>query len=225
MKPLDASAILVMRSMGVVGVDSSTRSTPFSLQMRDTSYVSSSGMSGISNPLAPAAAISLTNASTPFRRMGLKYWNSTTGALRSGDTRVSIASTLPSVVPFSSARVAAAWMMGPSASGSEYGTPSSMTSAPASSRMRSAFSVASRLGSPAQMKGMNAHWFFFFRAANVSGMDTRVVPVAAAARTTGEARRAVAEVDVLRADTRAPAKAAAEEAAAARALAAIFRLL
>ena len=35
---------------------------------------------------------------------------------------------------------------------------SSMTSTPASSRIASAFSVASRLGSPAQMKGTNAHW-------------------------------------------------------------------
>jgi hypothetical protein len=31
--------------------------------------------------------------------------------------------------------------------------------------------VASRLGSPAQMKGTNAHWLRFFKAAKVSPMD------------------------------------------------------
>lgn len=40
------------------------------------------------------------------------------------------AHTLSIVVPCCSARVAAAWMVAPSASGSEYGTPSSITSAP-----------------------------------------------------------------------------------------------
>ena len=69
---------------------------------------------------------------------------------------------------------------GPSARGSEYGTPSSMTSAPASSRIASAFSVASRLGSPALMKGTNAHWLRLFRAAKVSPMDAVAVAVSAA---------------------------------------------
>jgi hypothetical protein len=48
-----------------------------------------------------------------------------------GRTSLTSASTLSSVAPAASARVAAAWMTGPSASGSEYGTPSSMMSDPA----------------------------------------------------------------------------------------------
>lgn len=79
---------------------------------------------------------------------------------------------MSSVVPAFSARVAACAIVGPSASGSLYGTPSSMTSAPSSSRIAIARSVASRLGSPAHMNGMNAHWPRFLSAANVAPMET-----------------------------------------------------
>ena len=61
-------------------------------------------------------------------------------------------------------------MTGPSASGSEKGRPSSMTSAPQASKSRSASAVVARSGSPAVMYGMNAvcnharhtkaHWEF-----------------------------------------------------------------
>ena len=47
-------------------------------------------------------------------------------------SRSQIDSTPSSVAPAASARVAAAWITGPSASGSEKGTPSSIRSAPAS---------------------------------------------------------------------------------------------
>ena len=47
-------------------------------------------------------------------------------------------------------------MTGPSASGSEKGRPSSMTSAPQASKSRSASAVVARSGSPAVMYGMNA---------------------------------------------------------------------
>ena len=88
-------------------------------------------------------------------------------------------------------RGARTWMVGPSARGSEYGTPSSMTSAPASSRILSALAVAPRLGSPAQMKGTNAHCPRALRSANVSPMlAVSTASAAAAARRRRTARGA-----------------------------------
>src|SRR6267378_7609490 len=55
------------------------------------------------------------------------------------------------VVPALSARSEARWIVGPSASGSLNGTPSSITSAPASARARTNLCVASSDGSPAVM--------------------------------------------------------------------------
>ena len=55
---------------------------------------------------------------------------STTGSRR--DASAQMSSTSSGVTPASSARVPAAWITGPSASGSENGTPSSIRSAPAS---------------------------------------------------------------------------------------------
>jgi hypothetical protein len=106
------------------------------------------------------------------------------------------------------------WIVGPSARGSEYGTPSSMTSAPASSRIASAFSVASRLGSPAQMKGTNAHWLRFFKAAKVSPMDAVAVAVSAAART-GAAREVRRVATAERVASLTPARGEAAKAVAA----------
>jgi len=116
-------------------------------------------------------------------------------------TSFTSARTASSVAPPASARVAAAWMVGPSASGSEYGTPSSMMSqpawrsvagqqaatrvphsaqeslaAPTSSSARRALAVVAKSGSPAQMKGMRAG----LRA-------VRGVPLAAPQRRTGSA--------------------------------------
>ena len=47
-------------------------------------------------------------------------------------TAAQVSSTVSSVAPAASAAVSAAWIVGPSASGSEKGTPSSIRSAPAS---------------------------------------------------------------------------------------------
>jgi hypothetical protein len=52
------------------------------------------------------------------------------------------------------------WITGPSASGSEYGTPTSITSEPHESSIFNAFDVVSKSGSPAVMNGMNAVWKF-----------------------------------------------------------------
>jgi len=65
MNPFDLSAILAMRSSGVVGVERSTRSMPLALHTALSSPVSSRGMSGTSKPFAPAAAIDFTNGSNP----------------------------------------------------------------------------------------------------------------------------------------------------------------
>jgi hypothetical protein len=65
MNPLLASAIFAIRSIGVVGVLSNTRSIPFLVHILLSSFVSSSGMSGTNNPFAPAAAISETKRSNP----------------------------------------------------------------------------------------------------------------------------------------------------------------
>jgi hypothetical protein len=54
-------------------------------------------------------------------------------------------------MPFASARSEAFWITGPSAIGSEKGTPSSITSAPAAAIASITSTVASGNGSPAQM--------------------------------------------------------------------------
>src|SRR5579872_7499230 len=53
-------------------------------------------------------------------------------------------------------RCAARWLAGPSAIGSENGTPSSMISAPRNANSRTSAAVASRFGSPATTNGTNA---------------------------------------------------------------------
>src|SRR5690606_21447657 len=60
------------------------------------------------------------------------------------------------VIRFRRARSAARWMTDPSARGSEYGTPSSIRSAPLASSLRMMSTVVSRSGSPIVMNGMSA---------------------------------------------------------------------
>src|SRR5918999_1854625 len=79
---------------------------------------------------------------------------STTGT-RSAN-RAATSSTPCSVAPASSARVPAAWITGPSASGSENGTPSSSTSAPASAHAAPIATVDSRSGKPPIRYGISA---------------------------------------------------------------------
>ena len=64
--------------------------------------------------------------------------------------------TVFKVTPRSSARWLALWITGPSARGSENGTPSSSTSAPPLSSSRAAATVRSSEGSPAVRKATNA---------------------------------------------------------------------
>src|SRR5574338_260533 len=67
-----------------------------------------------------------------------------------------MASTLRRLMPLARARSEARWMVGPSAMGSEKGTPSSMMSAPPATRARIRGRVNSGSGSPAVMKGIRA---------------------------------------------------------------------
>src|SRR5215813_7734503 len=79
---------------------------------------------------------------------------STTG--RRSETRLATPRTPCSVAPAASARVAAAWITGPSASGSENGTPSSRRSAPASMQASPTAREASTSGKPPIRYGMRA---------------------------------------------------------------------
>src|SRR5689334_7512996 len=65
-------------------------------------------------------------------------------------------STRSNTMPCSSARCELAWMMGPSARGSENGTPTSMTSAPAPSNLRRSSRLRDGSGCPAVTYGTNA---------------------------------------------------------------------
>ena len=73
----------------------------------------------------------------------------TSGADTSPRISRTSSSTLARVTPAASARWVARWITGPSASGSENGMPSSMTSAPRRAASTTSFRVIASDGSPA----------------------------------------------------------------------------
>lgn len=73
---------------------------------------------------------------------------SATGTSERARTWAATSSTSAGVVPWARARPAAAWMVGPSAMGSEKGTPSSSRSAPPSTQARATALQVARSGSP-----------------------------------------------------------------------------
>src|SRR5688572_21330541 len=81
---------------------------------------------------------------------------STIGARTSPRSVCTSSSTRRSDAPAASARCPARWMTGPSPTGSENGTPSSMTSAPRRSASINRRAVASSEGSPAVKKATSA---------------------------------------------------------------------
>src|SRR5436309_2117548 len=82
-----------------------------------------------------------------------------------------------SVIPAASARAAERWRTGPSAIGSENGTPSSITSAPSATAARTRSRVVGRSGSPAVKYGTSATWPRAPSAAKVPAMRlTRASP-------------------------------------------------
>src|SRR5512143_168214 len=106
---------------------------------------------------------------------GLAYPISTTGVivlvLRNSAV---IARTSFSPTLFASARSDARWITGPSAMGSENGTPSSMMSAPASTSACINGTVRPLPGSPAVMNGIRAFLFCACSAVKVSPMRLMV---------------------------------------------------
>src|SRR6266566_3358750 len=112
------------------------------------------GRSVSSTPATPAACAAATKRSTPNAITGFRYVMMMTGtATAASRTR---ASTRGTFMPCSSAVWVVRWMVGPSASGSENGMPTSMKSAPAAATRRSASSDTSRFGNPAVRYGISA---------------------------------------------------------------------
>jgi hypothetical protein len=77
----------------VVGVVSRTSSRPSAFRASRICPVSSRGMSGTSNPDAPAAFKSAQNFFNPRAMMGLKYVNKMIGADTDGEASESISRT------------------------------------------------------------------------------------------------------------------------------------
>src|SRR3954447_5374755 len=154
MKPRASAAIEASRSCGVLGATSGTRAIPRESHAARSSPDSSCGRSGTIRPAAPAAAMKSANGSAPRVRTAFAYTMSTTGSR--GDSASQTRSTPCRVAPAASARVAAAWITGPSASGSEKGTPSSSMSAPASAHASPTASDVSRSGKPPIRYGISA---------------------------------------------------------------------
>src|SRR5690606_35867885 len=92
-----------------------------------------------------------------MRSIGFAYPISTIGVVSSDSRKArTTASTSASFTPCASARSLARWIVGPSAIGSENGTPSSMMSAPAATHWRRTSSVTARVGNPTVMEGISA---------------------------------------------------------------------
>ena len=116
----------------------------------------SSGIrSGMIAPRPPAAAKSSANFSGPYCSTGFQYVMVThlpPAAVTSPTTRKRSLMRKPA----SSAMSAASWIVGPSIIGSEYGKPTSMTSAPASTTALMASIDPSTVGYPAGRYAMKA---------------------------------------------------------------------
>ncbi len=91
----------------------------------------------------------------------------TIGAETCGRTSATSASEARRLPPAASARSVARWMTGPSASGSENGTPTSRTSAPPRSSARRICADRGRSGSPAVVKVTSPGRFSARSLANV----------------------------------------------------------
>src|SRR5690242_7926997 len=92
----------------------------------------------------------------------------TMGACTVGLTLATMLSAEVRVPPAVSARSVARWMTGPSASGSENGTPTSSTSAPARSSALRISPDTVRFGSPAVVNVTSPDWRAPLSRANVS---------------------------------------------------------
>src|SRR6266566_7495053 len=142
------------RSSSVVGATRRIRASALRVTAASILESAPAGRSVSSTPATPAAGASATKRSMPNAITGFRYVMMMTGtATAASRTR---ASTRGTFIPCSSAVWVVRWMVGPSASGSENGTPTSMKSAPAAATRRSASSETSGVGKPAVRYGISA---------------------------------------------------------------------
>jgi hypothetical protein len=130
-KPREAVAVEASRSGVELGATRKTRSSPCASAATSQSAASSGIRSGVIRPAPPAAARSRAKASTPYRSTGFQYVITSTGAPVRAICSTA-AKTSRTREPPARACSTARWMTGPSMTGSEYGTPSSTMSTPAS---------------------------------------------------------------------------------------------
>src|SRR5882672_3236049 len=142
------------RSGVVVGATSRISASGLACTIASRSGSAPAGKSVRTRPDAPAAAASRTKRSSPKAMSGFRYVMTTTGI--SSAARRIWSSTRGTVIPWSSAVWVERWMVGPSARGSENGTPTSTKSAPAAATCRRASSDTSGVGNPAVRYGMSA---------------------------------------------------------------------
>ncbi len=136
---------------------------------------SSGGRSTTIIPSTPAAAASSQNRSGPYDRIGLRYPINTTGVVSSSRRNArTMSSTRATFTPACRPRLAAAWMIGPSAIGSVKGMPISIRSAPAAGMPRNNAIDEASSGSQASRNGINAPRPSRFSAANRLAM--RLMP-------------------------------------------------
>src|SRR6266480_2763130 len=152
--PLAPCTARARRSGVVVGASSRINASGLACTIASSSGSAPAGKSVSTSPDTPAAAASRTKRSSPKAMSGFKYVITTTGI--SSAARRIWSSTRGTVMPWSSAAWVERWMVGPSASGSENGTPTSMKSAPAAARSRRASRDNSGVGNPAVRYGMSA---------------------------------------------------------------------
>ena len=118
------------RSGGVVGRHERHEREPAAASAARTSPASSGGRSGTIAPATPCVSSSRGELLGPAREDHVRVDHQHDRAPERS-ALAARSSTESSVAPARSAAVAAEWITGPSASGSENGTPSSITSAPA----------------------------------------------------------------------------------------------
>src|SRR6266487_1766210 len=154
MNPAAPRRAVFSRPSSVVGATRRITSSPFVVTARSTSGSAPAGRSVRITPAAPAARASLANRSTPYASTGFRYVMMMTGTW-TAPARIR-SSTRGTVMPCSRAVWVVRWTVGPSASGSENGTPISMKSAPAAATARRASRETAGVGKPAVRYGMSA---------------------------------------------------------------------
>src|SRR6266576_1106036 len=154
MNPVAPLSAVFRRPSSVVGATRRIKSSPFVVTARSTSGSAPAGRSVRITPAAPAACASVPNRSTPYASTGFRYVMMMTGTW-TAPARIR-SSTRGTVMPCSRAVWVVRWTVGPSASGSENGTPTSIKSAPASATRRSASSETAGVGKPAVRYGISA---------------------------------------------------------------------